>query len=678
MLPSKSVRGVAFLCMTITGMMIRVMVKGSSRMLNDENTADLQRRLAASEEEVQALKAALVESQARCDALTTYVDVILNAPNAIVLVDRDNRLALVNQAYARLHGMPRESMEGRPLPEVIGEEHFAVAEPHLARVFHGDIVEFATWFPYPDHDRFMHVYYYPVHARNAIQYVGVILTDITPQAKNEMALRESEERFRAFSDATTEGIILHEQGRIFEFNQTVVDHFGYSPEELRRMTVLDITAPESRPEIRRRMQMGDYGPYEAISLHKDGSRTIGEIRGRNITYQGRPIRVVAIRDITELKAVQARLEELLHASEAWGAELNAIISSIADIVIITDQEGNITRINPSAEAFADRAPGPHATTLGGLLSRFHVETPEGQPLPIDDALFARVFSGEVMRGMVVTVNIPGDPLYWFSVSAAPILLANERRIGLVFTATDITGMHRLQEEHEAYTHTISHDLRTPLSVISGHAQIIMDMATAPGCDPEVVESAEAIRRGVQRMNVMIRDLVDAARLEGGPITLQCHVVALRQYLEEYLRRIATVFDLSQVQLALPDTLPPVSADYDRLERILTNLLSNAIKYSDAGTPVVVTAQARENEVEIAITDQGQGIAPAEISRLFERFYRARGQRQTEGIGLGLYITRMLVEAHGGHIHVESEVGKGSTFAFTLPIARQQGGDACAR
>ena len=126
-------------------------------------------------------------------------------------------------------------------------------------------------------------------------------------------------------------------------------------------------------------------------------------------------------------------------------------------------------------------------------------------------------------------------------------------------------------------------------------------------------------------------------------------------------------ETSRIQEEIPADLPPVCADYARLERILINLLSNALKYSDPGTPVRLRAWQQDGQVVVAVSDQGRGIAPEEIPHLFERFYRTAGARKAEGIGLGLYITRILVEAHGGRIWVESEVGKGSTFSFSLPI-----------
>ena len=106
-----------------------------------------------------------------------------------------------------------------------------------------------------------------------------------------------------------------------------------------------------------------------------------------------------------------------------------------------------------------------------------------------------------------------------------------------------------------------------------------------------------------------------------------------------------------------------------------NMLSNALKYSDPGTPVCLQAREKDGQVVVTISDQGKGIAPEDLPHLFERFYRAKGTRKTEGIGLGLYITRVLVEAHGGRLWVESEVGKGSTFFFTLPVAQEEGHQA---
>ncbi len=181
------------------------------------------------------------------------------------------------------------------------------------------------------------------------------------------------------------------------------------------------------------------------------------------------------------------------------------------------------------------------------------------------------------------------------------------------------------------------------------------------------QSAESIERGVMQMNAMIDDLVESARLESGQLTMKLHPLTLPAYLPAFVSRNAGALQTERIILDVPADLAPVMADDARLDRILTNLLTNAQKYATPCTPIRVQAQQDEREVTISVLDQGQGIPPDDIPHVFERFYRAKGERRAEGIGLGLYITRLLVEAHGGHVRVESEVGKGSAFSFTLPV-----------
>ncbi|MHB9023622.1 MAG: sensor histidine kinase [Armatimonadota bacterium] len=396
----------------------------------------------------------------------------------------------------------------------------------------------------------------PVRRDHMIWGVISYWHDVTERERLMDALRENEARYRAFSEASTEGIAIHEHGIILEVNRIIADHLGYAPEEMVGQSVLKFVAPESHEDVIRRMQAEDPGPYEAVSLHRDGTKTIGEMRARNFIYHDRPVRMVAMRDITALRQGEAEREQLLAEVQRRVAEMDATIIQL----------------------------------------------------------------------------------------------------------------HDLQQRQEDLLRTISHDLRNPLSVISGHTGLLANTLRTQYPDEQLLFSVRAIQRSSQRMNVMIEDLVDAARLEGGQLTLKCEPVDLHSYLTDLLQRNAETMDVSRIRLHAPADLPEVLADYNRLERIVTNLLSNALKYSDPGTPVLVWASQADGVVEIAVRDQGPGISPEDVPHLFERFYRAKGARKTEGIGLGLYITRVLVEAHGGRLWVESVVGKGSTFFFTLPVA----------
>lgn len=232
----------------------------------------------------------------------------------------------------------------------------------------------------------------------------------------------------------------------------------------------------------------------------------------------------------------------------------------------------------------------------------------------------------------------------------------------------IAKLKQAERFRDEYISLISHDLRAPLAIIQGQTQVLMRAMEKAELSAAERQSAEAIITGVKRMNAMIRDLVDSARAEAGQLRIEKQPVNLGPFMLDLLGRARGTMDVERVRVEIPPDLPPMGADPDRLERILLNLLSNALKYSAPDTEVVVRAVATREDVVTSVKDQGPGIAPEDLPHIFERFYRAKGVPGAEGMGLGLYITKMLVEAHEGRIWVESELGKGSTFYFTIPIA----------
>ncbi|MDD3926684.1 MAG: sensor histidine kinase [bacterium] len=222
-----------------------------------------------------------------------------------------------------------------------------------------------------------------------------------------------------------------------------------------------------------------------------------------------------------------------------------------------------------------------------------------------------------------------------------------------------------EEERESYIHTISHDLRAPLTLIQGHAQLLQRFIDEAGIDDNVCLSVVTIIKNTHSMNTMIQDLVDSARLSSGQLKLDIKSLDLRKFVINLLEEAGTVMDMERVKAYIPHGLPNVKADPARLERIMMNLLSNGLKYSEG--EVTVSAEKTDDMLTVSVSDYGTGIPEEEQPLLFERFYRAKGAGRREGLGLGLYITKGLVEAHGGHIWLSSQAGVGNTFCFTLPI-----------
>jgi signal transduction histidine kinase len=233
---------------------------------------------------------------------------------------------------------------------------------------------------------------------------------------------------------------------------------------------------------------------------------------------------------------------------------------------------------------------------------------------------------------------------------------------------DISRMRQLHQENQSYMHTITHDLRNPLTVVLGHAEMLHPevLRCCEGETPRV--NIESIILAGQQMERMMEDLLDMAGMEGGAIQLQQEVIHLEQFLRDYLIRAQVSLDTARIRLELPAQEAVAWVDPKYLERFLNNLLSNALKYSASATPVDLRVNSLDEEILIAVTDQGQGITSDDLARIFERFYRADNAKGKSGLGLGLYITRLLVEAHGGRIWAESGPDCGSTFYLALPNA----------
>jgi signal transduction histidine kinase len=221
---------------------------------------------------------------------------------------------------------------------------------------------------------------------------------------------------------------------------------------------------------------------------------------------------------------------------------------------------------------------------------------------------------------------------------------------------------------------VSHDLRTPLTMIAGFSQALVD-GTARTEDVE--ESAQVIHEEAGKMQRMVDDLLQLTRLESGLQAFRRQPVDVRPLVQHLVDRTARATAGRQVASVVNDVpvrIPPIEADREQIERALQNLVNNALQYTPTEGVVRITARSiGRGWVEMAVADTGMGIAPEDVSRIFERFYRTdRSRERVHGhSGLGLAIVREIVEGHGGRIEVESEVGRGTTFRFTVPQARVQ-------
>jgi signal transduction histidine kinase len=218
---------------------------------------------------------------------------------------------------------------------------------------------------------------------------------------------------------------------------------------------------------------------------------------------------------------------------------------------------------------------------------------------------------------------------------------------------------------------VSHELRTPLTAISGYLDLLLE---APSMQPATKQQdlLGIVKRNTERLVKLIDDLLDLSRIESGKVELQITAMGIVAVITEVVGLLRPQIEAKGQQLRFDptQTLPAVAGDAERIRQILINLLSNAHKYTPQGGQIWLTARAEDGWVRIDVRDNGIGLSPDEQAHLFDRFFRARqpGTQSVEGTGLGLPITRLLVESHGGRITVTSAPGAGSTFSFTLPVA----------
>jgi K+-sensing histidine kinase KdpD len=226
----------------------------------------------------------------------------------------------------------------------------------------------------------------------------------------------------------------------------------------------------------------------------------------------------------------------------------------------------------------------------------------------------------------------------------------------------------LYEQREDLLRMLTHDIRSPLTVITVNAELLAKRSD----DPAVVRRAQDIEKSAGRVAGMLGDLIDLAYLESGHIMLERKPLDVAGFVSELRRRLEGTLPIDRVTFDVPEGLPAAAVDAGRFERILVNLLSNALKYAPPPAPILLRAAVQGGEVVVSVAAGGPGISQLDLPRLFEKYFRASGTRGKEGLGIGLYATRLLVQAHGGRIWVDSTVGKGTTFYVALPTARPEG------
>ncbi len=392
---------------------------------------------------------------------------------------------------------------------------------------------------------------------------------------------------------------------------------------------------------------------------------------------------VALENVRLRERQKALWEEAEHERN----RLELIISSMAEGLLITDAFGVITSLNSSAQHLFSLADvnlqlKPH-TSLRQLAASTQINWLLDFAEIVDQALGGNIVMNQELTAGTNSETVP----LTLSISAAPLYDISQnmsRPTGVVTVLNDITSIKQIEKLKDEFVSIVSHELRTPLTAIKGYTQHLIrrierrireirnkqHSSSMPIELPENYDlrSLHIVQSETEHLERLVSDLLDLSRVQWGELDLQYTSFYLTDVLNERVRLAQVSAEQHTIQLDIQVQDSKIMADQLRIGQAFGNVLDNAIKFSPPGKQVTVILKEKEDEYLISVIDQGIGINPESIDHIFERFYRIRGvaNRQHTGIGMGLFVARAIVEAHGGSIGFSSNRDAGSTFYFTLP------------
>jgi PAS domain S-box-containing protein len=468
-------------------------------------------------------------------------------------------------------------------------------------------------------------------------------------ARRRRVEEETREWKRFFDRATFGAVFGTSDGRLGCINEAFARMHGYRVAELEGRPVRDVFLPEWHAELLERMRTVDEqggARWEAEHVRKDGSVfpvviDISPVRDEDgkLLY-----RAAYVQDITREKE-----------GEAARARLASLVQSSDDAITAKALDGTVLAWNQGAERI-------FGYTAQEMIGRsIDVIIPEDRRAE-HDALRKRALAGEIVVGFETERVRKGGDHIPVALTLSTIRDGRGRILGFSAIERDISALKQLERERQEWAAVIAHDLRQP----TGTIRLVSELLARSEVEPAKQRAIERIRRASDRLEHMIADLLDVARMEVQRLAVNPEPVDLRGLIAEVVDATPDVASHCRTTVA-PDAACAM-VDVDRFVQVLSNLLSNAHKYGAPGTPIDVCVESAGDMVRVTVTNEGPGIAPDEIPKLFSRFARTRSAQsgKTPGLGLGLYICRGLVEAHGGALWVDSLPGRQTRFQFTVP------------
>jgi two-component system phosphate regulon sensor histidine kinase PhoR len=363
-----------------------------------------------------------------------------------------------------------------------------------------------------------------------------------------------------------------------------------------------------------------------------------------------------------LEGTGIRLEDFQRRQKEEDFNLNVLLANMVEGVMIVDHRHVVRLVNDELLNLFELKQSPIQRTVLESLRESRVE------LIIRETLL----SGEIRRQEVTLESpAPGTSARHFEVNAVPIRTKEGEVGGAVVVFHDITRIKQLEVIRSEFVANVSHELRTPLAIFSGYLETLTEHRDLPREEFERI--LEAMRRHSNRLNALVEDLLILTRLEAKRIEAEFTTIKIDAFFQQIVQDWEQRADSGDVTIEImaSENLPPLEVDVLRFEQVILNLLENSVAYSNPPRRVTLSAAHDVNGMELRVTDNGMGIPPGDLPHIFERFYRVdKGRsRVSGGTGLGLSIVKHIMQSHGGTVHAESELGKGTTIVLRLPLSQ---------
>lgn len=457
-----------------------------------------------------------------------------------------------------------------------------------------------------------------------------------------------------------------------------------------------ISASQADPRGRRFAELNPFGPrrpaareiqavrngaatlrYDDVPISLPGNRT------RHYSYHFVPVPaeadddrgvLIVLWETTPQVEARRRVEALAHEAATRSAELRAIIDGMAEGVYVCDPSGIMTLVNEAGARIVGHVTDPLFLEMPPFVIAADLRYPDGQPVSEDERPLARSVHNDATYAGEFLVRRPGDDAdSLLHIASSPIHdLVSGRLMGAVAVVNDITELRRLERQREEFLTMASHELRTPVASIKGYAQMLQRLRERDAVEPErLARSLMAIDRETDRLTRLISGFLDVSRTPASHFQLRLARLDLRDLVSDVVERFSAGLDgRHHIEIALSGTPIWIEGERDRLEQILQQFLSNAVKFSPGGGLLRVCVAGDGDEASVAVVDDGIGIPAEDIGQLCQPYFRAGNAsgRDFAGLGLGLYIGRMLAEQHRGRIETASEgADRGATFTLYLPV-----------